>query len=198
MKRKSNLKARSIWINAHGPIPKDLENRSYEIHHIDGNPCNNELSNLKLLTIYEHLQAHLNMGDWSAVALIAKRMGMPPDYGSKIQRGKKRPGVGGVPKGSIPWNKGLKGCFNEEVIEKFRQARAGKRFSTPKISDSQCLDILKIYQQKLPVPGAYEKSKNGRIQSYETAFSKFVYTSYKVSAKQIYNIIIGKRNVKTN
>lgn len=38
---------RKIYENHFGPIPKDKDGRSYEIHHIDGNRKNNEISNLK-------------------------------------------------------------------------------------------------------------------------------------------------------
>ena len=41
--------------------------------------------------------------------MIAKRMNLPSNYISTIQTGKKRPGIGGVKKGNIPWNKGKKG-----------------------------------------------------------------------------------------
>lgn len=33
------------------------------IHHVDGNPFNNEIRNLMACTAEEHLQAHLEMGD---------------------------------------------------------------------------------------------------------------------------------------
>ena len=41
------------WADAHGPIPKN-----YHIHHIDGNPLNNELSNLECLSAKDHKDKH--------------------------------------------------------------------------------------------------------------------------------------------
>lgn len=45
---------RKIWKEANGPIPLDEFGRSYHIHHIDGDPTNNELSNLLCLSPNDH------------------------------------------------------------------------------------------------------------------------------------------------
>lgn len=50
---------------------------------------------------------------------------MPFQKGHTINKGKKRPGIGGVKKGNIPWNKGLKG-FNAGIK---RSAETKKRMS---------------------------------------------------------------------
>ena len=42
-----------IWIDANGPIPP-----GYNIHHRDGNALNNELANLRLMTIADHQALH--------------------------------------------------------------------------------------------------------------------------------------------
>ena len=39
---------RKLWESHNGPIPKDNEGRSYEIHHVDGNHQNNVIENLKI------------------------------------------------------------------------------------------------------------------------------------------------------
>ena len=44
-------KYRKIYENHYGTIPKDENGRSYEIHHIDVNHSNNDLHNLKLVSI---------------------------------------------------------------------------------------------------------------------------------------------------
>ena len=51
---------RKIYESHFGPIPKDDQERSYEIHHIDGNRKNNDPSNLQCLTIQEHYNIHFN------------------------------------------------------------------------------------------------------------------------------------------
>ena len=44
-----------VWEKEHGPIPK-----GYEIHHIDGNTMNNDITNLMMVTIKEHKEIHAN------------------------------------------------------------------------------------------------------------------------------------------
>jgi hypothetical protein len=67
-------KYRKLWESHFGPIPKDSTGRSYEIHHIDGNRENNNISNLKLLTIQEHYDIHFAQGDYGACQAIILRM----------------------------------------------------------------------------------------------------------------------------
>jgi hypothetical protein len=49
---------RKIYEDYFGPIPKDSDGRSYDIHHIDGDHSNNHPSNLKAVTIQEHYDIH--------------------------------------------------------------------------------------------------------------------------------------------
>ena len=67
---------RSIWIKNFGEIPIDEEGRSYEIHHIDGDCSNNDLSNLQCVSIKEHFYIHYNQGDFEAAIIIADRLGL--------------------------------------------------------------------------------------------------------------------------
>ena len=67
---------RKIWEEAHGPIPKDKDGRSYEIHHIDGEHSNNSLENLVAVSIEEHFDIHYKQGDIFACKLIASRYGL--------------------------------------------------------------------------------------------------------------------------
>lgn len=67
-------KHRRIWEAHNGRIPVDEKGRSYEIHHIDGNHDNNDIDNLKCVSIEEHYKIHLNQGDIVEAALVAKRM----------------------------------------------------------------------------------------------------------------------------
>lgn len=65
---------RKIYENHYGPIPKDDRGRSYEIHHVDGNRKNNEITNLKCLSIQEHYDIHYSQKDWGACTRIAAKM----------------------------------------------------------------------------------------------------------------------------
>jgi hypothetical protein len=76
---------RKIWESNHGPIPKDDEGRSYEIHHIDGDHSNDEIRNLKLVTIQEHYDIHYNQGDYGSCLAIIMRMNVPVAVSKKLQ-----------------------------------------------------------------------------------------------------------------
>jgi hypothetical protein len=186
---------RKLWESNYGPIPKDDEGFSHEIHHIDGNHNNNLLTNLMIVTIREHLKIHLEQEDWFAAALIAKRLGLGPGYSSDLQRGKKRPGVGGAKKGNIPWNKGKKGCFEESTIQLFKETRSGKRYGNVKVTDDECLNILNNYNKRPMLDGEGKKSANGKTLTYERLFAKKFHNQYNITEAQLYNIITGKRNV---
>lgn len=75
---------RKNWIKHFGPIPKDEQGRTYEIHHIDGNRKNNDISNLACLPIQEHYSVHLEQGDYAACILIANRMKVDPKLLSEL------------------------------------------------------------------------------------------------------------------
>ena len=65
---------RKLWIKHNGPIPVDEYGVSYEIHHVDGDRSNNELSNLRCLSISEHYQVHFDQGDFQAALLILEKI----------------------------------------------------------------------------------------------------------------------------
>lgn len=50
---KNNLLHRYVWEKHHGKIPK-----GYQIHHIDGDKSNYELSNLEIIKIGDHQRIH--------------------------------------------------------------------------------------------------------------------------------------------
>ncbi|MNK39740.1 hypothetical protein D3C87_583600 [compost metagenome] len=67
---------RGIWEEVNGPIPRDENDRAYEIHHINGDHSDNRIENLQCVRIEEHFQIHLDQGDMRAAAAIARRMFM--------------------------------------------------------------------------------------------------------------------------
>jgi hypothetical protein len=73
MEKRTNY--RWIWECANGPIPKDENGVSYQIHHIDGNRNNNELSNLMCVSIDEHIEIHKKQGEWESVAFLEQMRG---------------------------------------------------------------------------------------------------------------------------
>lgn len=179
---------RKIWKNHYGPIPKDKNGRSYEIHHKDGNHKNNEISNLSLLTIEEHYDIHYSQGDWGACVCIAKRMKLSPEYISDIQKGKKRPGIGGNKKGYIPWNKGKK-IHSEKQKKIWSEKRKGKVHS--KKFEEKNIKLLLEKFINTPIESQL-KQKNGKYLSHERKFANENAKLFGMTNTNILKIISGK------
>lgn len=75
---------RKIYETFHGPIPKDQDGRTYDIHHIDGDRKNNNIFNLIALSVQDHFDVHYYQGDWGACARIAQRMSLDPEIKSLL------------------------------------------------------------------------------------------------------------------
>ena len=75
-----------IWKQHYGKIPKDSDGRSYEIHHVDGNIENNDINNLRCVSIEEHFNIHKRQNEYGAAFLIARRMKINPEDISEIAR----------------------------------------------------------------------------------------------------------------
>ena len=70
---------RKIYEDHYGPIPKEPNGRSYEIHHRDGNHNNNDPDNLVAVTLQEHYDIHYAQGDYGACYMMAsQRMNRSP------------------------------------------------------------------------------------------------------------------------
>lgn len=185
---------RKIWEQNFGPIPKDENGRTFEIHHKDGNRNNNNLDNLLCLSIEEHYKIHYLQGDWAACVFIAQRMRYPPNHLSDLQRGKKRPGIGGVPKGTVPWNKGIRGYgIHSEEYKKEMSERMKKDNPSKKLTEEDKKEIINLYNKKEYISGVGLKTRNGKILNYETAFSKKIAPLYNVVPGTITAII--KKNL---
>ena len=100
-----------------------------------------------------------------------------------------RKGVGGVKKGNIPWNKGIKDCFSEETIKKMSNSRKGRVFSR-KINDEQIREIRKLYNEKPNLQNVDVVMKNGRKLSYIQAFCKEYAKDYNLTPQGIKRIIL--------
>lgn len=78
-RKRRTVNYRKIYEKHYGPIPYDEYGRRYEIHHIDGNPNNNDINNLHCLTIKEHYEIHFKQKDWGACLLISRSMKIDPN-----------------------------------------------------------------------------------------------------------------------
>jgi hypothetical protein len=75
---KKRINYRRIWVAYNGKIPKDIDGRSFDIHHLDGNSDNNSIGNLIAISAYEHYCIHRDKGEFGAAAMIARRMKTKP------------------------------------------------------------------------------------------------------------------------
>jgi hypothetical protein len=181
---------RKIWEQNFGNIPKDEFGRTYEIHHLDGNNNNNDINNLLCVSIKEHYNIHYEKGDFGACVMIAKRMNLPANYISNIQKGVKRPGIGGVKKRTIPWNKGIHGYkLNITDIGRLKKISATK--SNSKIKDDDIKRIITDYVNNVEIEDS-EIGKimgNGKIYTYKRAFCKRYVKIYNVTEQNIFRIL---------
>ncbi len=83
--KRCKINYRKIYESHYGEIPVDADGRSYEIHHIDGDQNNNEISNLVALTIEDHYKIHFDNGDYGAAMLISTRMKLSKEELSEIR-----------------------------------------------------------------------------------------------------------------
>jgi hypothetical protein len=113
---------RKIWENANGPIPKDELGRSYEIHHIDKNRKNNDISNLMCVSIEEHYKIHLNQKDYAAACMVAERLDLQKQKLDTLYRLNSTT----YKKGHTPWNKGKTGVYTEEQLNRIRETTREK------------------------------------------------------------------------
>ena len=81
---KKRVYPRNVYRSYFGEIPKDVNGRSYEVHHIDGNHKNNDISNLKLVTIEEHYAIHYAQDDYGACLIMSDRMSISHEEKSRL------------------------------------------------------------------------------------------------------------------
>lgn len=74
-----NKNHRKIYEQHFGPIPKESNGRTYEVHHLDGDPNNNDPANLVAVTIQDHFDIHFSQGDWRACILLSRRLRLNED-----------------------------------------------------------------------------------------------------------------------
>ena len=91
---------REVYKDHYGEIPRDIDGRSYDIHHIDGDHTNNNPTNLQAVTVQEHYNIHYAQGDYNACFKMAWRMSVSPEELSELAR---RSALQRVANGTHPW-----------------------------------------------------------------------------------------------
>jgi hypothetical protein len=85
-KRTPSRVYRKIYETHYGPIPKESNGRTYQIHHIDGDHSNNSPDNLKAVTVEEHYNIHYAQGDWAACHFMtSQHINKTPEEISELQ-----------------------------------------------------------------------------------------------------------------
>lgn len=160
---------RKIWEDANGPIPKDELGRSYEIHHIDGNRKNNDLSNLMCVSIREHYEIHLKQKDYGAAFIISQRLDVSAE---EMQRLAKL--AGESQRGKIPWSKGKTGVFSEETLKRISDSVKKLYENDPTKKEKKLVDLRRgLEKAKALNPDLFRKYKEenpfyGKKHSEET------------------------------
>jgi hypothetical protein len=77
---------RKIYEQHHGEIPVDETGRTFDVHHIDGNPQNNDPLNLRAVSIQEHYDIHYAQGDYAACVVLGVRLNMPVSEMSRLSK----------------------------------------------------------------------------------------------------------------
>lgn len=116
-----------------------------EIHHLDGDKTNNDLSNLEALTTEEHYKAHEALGDWGACKAISLRMEMSLEQRSEMSKKLWRD----APPGRIPVTDGTttKQLLTEDDVEDFLQDNPSWRRGRAIAADSGFLQVGKRKMQ---------------------------------------------------
>lgn len=75
---------RKIWESYYGEIPTDSLGRTFDIHHIDGNRSNNDITNLMCLSLEDHYKIHLKQfnetkseKEFRSLVFLSSRLGKP-------------------------------------------------------------------------------------------------------------------------
>ena len=111
-----------------------------------------------------------------------------PDVGFSTL-GDKRPGVGGVKKGTTPWNKGKKGYScklngqEKSTINQFK-----KRWK------DHWEEFITLYESKPKLEGVGEVQRNGVVLPYDRLFSKTFYKQFPVTTPEGLHRVIKNLN----
>jgi len=102
-----------------------------------------------------------------------------------------RKGIGGVKKGCTTWNKGKKGCFSEETIQKFCDKRKGVIHSS-KLDEITVRGIRQRFAEYTPTADVGNTMSNGKKMTKEREFANILHEEYNITDINLYNIVCRK------
>lgn len=102
-----------------------------------------------------------------------------------------RKNIGGVKKGTTPWNKGKKGykIHNEISLQKLSKNNTGENNPKAKLNESDVVNIISLYKQKPFMDNVGVVMQNGIKMSYDRSFSHVLSKTYSVTPENITRII---------
>jgi len=77
---------RRIYESQYGKIPLDVDGRTFDIHHINGDHSDNRLENLIAISLQEHYDIHYAQSDYAACQTIVMRMKNDPTHQSTLAK----------------------------------------------------------------------------------------------------------------
>ena len=99
--------------------------------------------------------------------------------------------IGGVKKGTVPWNKGKKGykIHNEKTKQLLSEKNIGENNANGRLTNEDVICIIKLYKEKPTMTNVGKVMKNGKKMSYEWSFSIMMAEKYLVTPENIVRII---------
>lgn len=199
MSKRNSKKYKKIYEQHHGPIPKDKDGRLYEIHHIDGNPDNNEISNLIALSIHEHYEIHYWQEDWAACLLMSERMTISVEEKSELAR---KSALLRVENGTHPWQKRLDGTsFASDLVQKgthnLLRRPDGTSATSDRVNTAGYVSNFAGINRTRKLSPRYDHTiytfKNINMNIIETTTQRELADNYDLDNRSVSKLVHGKR-----
>lgn len=109
-----------------------------------------------------------------------------------LSSGYDRAGIGGVSKGTLPWNYRKVGVFSEQTRKAWSAKRKGKVHSS-KMTTEQWQHVIDLFHQRPHIDTAGTISKNGRTLPYKRAFCNKHASMFNVTSANLYRLLKNEK-----